>query len=109
MFGGNMGNMQGMMKKVQKMQADMAKMQEDLKTKTFEVAAGGGMITIVAKGTKELASITIKPEAVDKEDIDMLQDLIVVAVNEAFRKIDALSEQEMSKITKGMKLPPGFM
>lgn len=109
MFGGNMGNMQGMMKKVQKMQADMAKMQEDLKTKTVEVTAGGGMIKVVAKGTKELESITIQPEAVDKEDMDMLQDLIIVAVNEALRKIDAISEQEMGKITKGMKLPPGFM
>ena len=104
-MGGNMGNMQGMMKKVQKMQADMAKLQEELKTRTVETTVGGGALTIVANGKKEIESIKIKPEALDPDDVEMLQDMIVSGVNEAMRKIDEMTEREMSKITGGMKLP----
>ena len=107
MFNGmnNMGNMQGMMKKVQKMQAEMLKMQEELKTRTVETTVGGGALTIVANGKKEIESINIKPEALDPDDVEMLQDMIVSGVNEAMRKIDEMTEREMSKITGGKKLP----
>ena len=106
--GGGMNNMQGMLKKVQKMQADMAKLQEDLKTRTVEATAGGGVVTVVANGSKELVSITVKPEAVDPDDVEMLQDLIVTAVNDALKKIDEMTETEMNKITGGMKMPGIF-
>ena len=102
---GNAGNMQGMMKKVQKMQAEMMKMQEELKTRTVETTVGGGALTIVANGKKEIESIKIKQEAIDPDDVEMLQDMIVSGVNEALRKIDEMTEREMSKITGGMKLP----
>ena len=102
---GNAGNMQGMMKKVQKLQAEMLKMQEELKTRTVETTVGGGALTIVANGKKEIESINIKPEALDPDDVEMLQDMIVSGVNEALRKIDEMTEREMSKITGGMKLP----
>ena len=100
--------MQGMLKKVQKMQAEMTKLQEDLKTRTVETTSGGGVVTVVANGNKEVVSITIKPEAVDPEDVEMLQDLIVTAVNDAMKKIDAMTETEMGKITGGMKMPGVF-
>ncbi len=108
MYKGGMNNMQGMLKKVQKMQAEMTKLQEDLKTRTVEATSGGGAVTAVANGNKEVVSITIKPEAVDPEDVEMLQDLIVTAVNDAMKKIDAMTETEMGKITGGMKMPGVF-
>ena len=104
-----MNNMQGMMKKVQKMQADMLKLQEELKTRTMEITTGGGAVTLVVNGKKELTSIKIDPAAVDPEDVEMLQDLIVTAVNEGMRKIDEMTEKEMSKVTGGMKLPGGML
>ena len=102
---GNAGNMQGMMKKVQKMQAEMLKMQEELKTRTVETTVGGGALTIVANGKKEIESIKIKPEAIDPDDVEMLQDLLIAAVNEGMRQVDAVVEQEMSKITGGLGIP----
>lgn len=109
MFGNNMGNMQGMMKKMQKLQSEMAKLQEDLKTRTIEASAGGGVVTVVANGKKELVSVKIDPSAVDPEDVDMLQDLLLAAVNEAMRKVDEMTEREMGKLTSGMKLPAGML
>lgn len=108
MFNGGMGNMQGMMKKVQKMQADMVKMQEELKTRTIETTVGGGAVKVVVNGKKEVESLSIAPEAVDPEEVEMLQDMIVSAVNEGMRKIDEMTEREMSKLTGGMKLPGMF-
>lgn len=105
MFPGGMGNMQGMMKKVQKMQADMMKMQEELKARKFENSVGGGAVSVVVSGKKELESIKINPEAVDVDDMEMLEDMIISAINECMRQIDETSEKEMSKITGGMKLP----
>ena len=99
MFPGGMGNMQAMMKKVQKMQADMAKMQEDLKSRTVETSVGGGAVTVVVSGKKELKSIKINPTAVDPEDVEMLEDM---------KQIDELTEKEMAKVTGGMKLPGMF-
>lgn len=103
--GGGMGNMQAMMKKVQKMQNDIVKMQEELKKRTFETTVGGGAVTVVMTGKKELQSIKIDPSAVDPEDVEMLEDLIVTAVNEGIRQVEEISEKEMAKITGGMKLP----
>lgn len=108
MFNPGMANMQGMMKKVQKMQSDMIKMQEDLKTRTIETTVGGGAVTVVVSGRKTLEKITIDPSAVDPEDVEMLQDLIVSAVNEGMRKVEEMTEKEMAKITGGMKLPGMF-
>ena len=109
MFGNNMGNMQGMMKKMQKLQAEMAKLQEELKTRTVVASAGGGVVTVVANGKKELVSVKIDPAAVDPEDVDMLQDVLLAAVNEAMRKVDEMTEREMGKLTSGMKLPSGLL
>lgn len=103
--GGGMGNMQAMMKKVQKMQNEMLKAQEELKKRTVESTVGGGAVSVVVSGRKELVSIKINPDAVDVDDIEMLEDMIVSAVNEGIRKADEMSEKEMAKITGGMKLP----
>jgi hypothetical protein len=104
---GNMGNMGAMMKKVQKLQEDMAKLQEELKARTLDASAGGGAVKVVINGDKQLQSIKIDPAAVDAEDLEMLEDLIVVAVNEAVKKVDDMMSQEMGKLTGGLKLP-GF-
>ena len=85
---GGMNQMQ-MMKQAQKMQENLMKMQEELQAKEYEATAGGGVITAVCGGNRELKSITIDPEAVDPEDVEMLQDMIVAAVNEAMRKAEA--------------------
>ncbi len=108
MFNGGMGNMQGMLKKVQKMQADMMKMQEDLKNRTVETTVGGGAVSVVVSGKKELKSIKINPSAVDPDDVEMLEDLIISAVNEGMRQVDEMTEKEMGKVTGGMKLPGMF-
>ena len=105
---GNMGNMAGMMKKVQKLQADMAKLQEELKARTLEASVGGGAVTVVVTGEKQIKSIKIAPTAVDPEDVEMLEDLVAVAVNEALKKVDDMMAQEMGKLTGGMNLPPGM-
>lgn len=103
-----MGNMQGMLKKVQKMQADMQKMQEELKQRTVEASAGGGSVTVVMNGEKVVQSIKIDPAAVDPEDVEMLEDIVVSAVNEAGRKVDDMMAQEMGKVTGGMNIPGLF-
>lgn len=108
MFNPGMSNMQGMMKKVQKMQADMLKMQEEIKSRTIETTAGGGAVTVVVSGRKTVEKITIAPSAVDPEDVEMLQDMIITAVNDGLRQVEEMTEKEMSKITGGMKLPGGF-
>lgn len=102
---GGLGNMQGMLQKVQKMQGEIQKMQAELQARTFEATVGGGAVTVVMSGKKELQSIKLAPTAVDPEDVEMLQDLIVAAINEAMHQIDEVSEKEMNKITGGMKLP----
>ena len=105
-FGG--GNMNNLVKQAQKMQKDMEKLQEELKDKTIETSAGGGAITVVASGRKEIKEIVIKPEVVDPNDVEMLQDLIVAAVNEAIRKADDMVNSEMNKITGGLGGIPGL-
>lgn len=102
------GNMAKMMKQVQKMQADMAKMQEELGKRTVESTAGGGVVRAVASGKQEIVSIEIKPEAVDPEDVEMLQDLVLTAVNDALKKAQEMVSQEMGKLTGGMNIPGLF-
>jgi len=99
-----------MLKQVQKMQQDMAKAQDELADQTVEATVGGGAVQVKANGKLEILSITIKKEVVDPEDIEMMQDLILSAINEALRKAQDVSQQTMSKITGGMNLPkiPGL-
>ncbi|QGQ48565.1 YbaB/EbfC family nucleoid-associated protein [Metabacillus sediminilitoris] len=108
MRGGGMGNMQKMMKQMQKMQKDMAKAQEELAVKTVEGTAGGGMVTVIVNGQKELVEVNIKEEVVDPEDIEMLQDLVLAATNDALKKMDDLTNDTMGQFTKGMNLPGMF-
>lgn len=103
-----MKNMGQMMKQVQKMQKQMMKAQEELKEKTVEATAGGGMVTVIASGDKRIVDVKIAEEVVDPDDVDMLQDLILAATNEALKKVDELVEQDLGKYTKGMNLPGMF-
>lgn len=96
--------MQQMMKQAQKMQQKMQKMQEELEGREVEASAGGGVVTVVVTGKKEIKSIQIKPEAVDPDDVEMLEDLILAAVNEALRKAEEMVQNEMAKITGGLNL-----
>lgn len=107
-FQGGMGNMNNMIKQAQKMQKDMMKVQEELELRQIEASAGGGAVTVVVTGKKELVSIIIKPEVVDPEDVEMLQDLILAAVNEAIRKAEEMVSGEMGKLTGGLGLPGGM-
>jgi DNA-binding YbaB/EbfC family protein len=107
-FPGGMGNMNNLMKQAQKMQKDMEKMQAELADKTVQASVGGGMVEVTVNGKKEILDITIKPEVVDPDDIEMLQDLVISAVNEAMRKADELTQSEMSQITGGMGMPGLF-
>ena len=99
------GNMNNMIRQAQKMQQDMMKAQEELESKTYEAAAGGGVVSAAVSGKKELLSVTIDPEAVDPDDVEMLQDLIVAAINEALRKASEDAASQMSKLTGGLNLP----
>jgi len=103
-----LGNMGKMMKQVQKMQADMAKLQEELVNRTVEASSGGGMVKAVVNGKQEVKSIEINPEAVDPEDLEMLQDMILAAINEALRKSQEMVAAEMNKITGGVSIPGLF-
>ena len=104
-MGGMGGNMNNMIRQAQKMQQDMLKAQEELESKTYEAGAGGGVVTATVSGKKELTGITIDPEAVDPDDVEMLQDLIVAAVNEALRKANEDAASQMSRLTGGLNLP----
>lgn len=100
-----MKNMNQLMKQAKKMQEQLLKAQDALGTQTVEGTAGGGVVTVVATGHKVIQSITIKPEAADPEDVEMLQDLVVAAVNDALKKADEMSQQQLGSLTKGMNLP----
>ena len=105
MGGGGMGNL---MSQMQKLQEEMAKTQAELETEEISVTVGGGMVTVVATGDKKLKSITIRREVVDPDDIEMLQDLVLSAVNDALTKVDELQEERMGGLTGGLGLPPGL-
>jgi len=102
------GNISKMMKQAQKIQQDMARLQEELKERTVEASAGGGAVEVIVSGKQELLSIKIKPEAVDPDDIEMLQDLVLAAVNEGLKKSQEMVTAEMSKITGGLNIPGLF-
>lgn len=108
MQGGIPGNMGQMMKQVQKMQRDMEKTQQELEGKTYESSAGGGAIHVTVTGKKVLTEIKLDPSIVDPDDVEMLQDLIMVAVNEAMKNAEDEIAREMGKITGGVKLPGMF-
>jgi DNA-binding YbaB/EbfC family protein len=93
------------MKQAQQMQAKMGQVQEELKNETVESSAGGGMVKVVITGDLEIRSITVDPEAVDPEDVEMLQDMVAAAVNEAIRSAQELAAQKMSAVTGGMNIP----
>ena len=103
MMGG--GNMQQLARQAQKLQQQMTKMQEELEAREFEAAAGGGMVTVRVNGRKELLSVEIKPEAVDPDDIEMLEDLVAAAINATVKQVDETAEAEMGKLTGGMNIP----
>jgi nucleoid-associated protein EbfC len=104
-----MGQQFKMLKQLQQMQAKMAKIQEDLGSKTVTGTAGGGMVEVVANGHQNVLSVTLKPEVVDPADVEMLQDLVLAAVNDAMDKARELASKEMGAVTAGIGLPPGLM
>lgn len=106
--GGSNQNMNAMIKQAQKMQDEITKLQDDIEEREFTATAGGGAVEVVLYGKKSIKTLTIKPEVVDKEDVEMLQDLVISAVNEAISKIEETTEDEMSKITGGVSLPGLF-
>lgn len=109
-FGGGMmpQNMNNLLKQAQKMQESMQKMQAELEQKEIESSVGGGAVTVKLNGRKEVLDINIKPEVVDPDDIEMLQDLVLSAINEALRTVDEMQATQMSKVTGGMNIPGLF-
>ena len=105
--GGMPNNMNNLMKQAQKMQKQMQEMQEDLDKQTYEATAGGGVVKAIVNGKKELINLTIDPEAVDPDDVEMLEDLIVAAINEAMRISEEKVNEQMSKLTGGLGGLPG--
>lgn len=104
-YGGGQQNMQGMIRQAQKMQEMMQQKQTEIAEQEFRATAGGGAVEVVMTGKKELTEIKISPDVVDPEDIEMLQDLVIAAVNEAIRTVEEATEAEMSKITGGLNMP----
>ncbi|WP_431028559.1 YbaB/EbfC family nucleoid-associated protein [Lysinibacillus sp. LZ02] len=100
-----MGNMQGMMKKMQKMQKEMMEAQEALNQQQFEGTAGGGMVKVIMNGQRQVLEVNLDESVVDPEDIEMLQDLIVIATNEVLKKVDETTNATMGKFTQGLNLP----
>lgn len=105
---GGTQNMNQVIKKAQKMQDQITELQDQIEAREFSATSGGGAVTVVLTGKKNVKSLSIKPEVVDPDDIEMLQDLIISAVNEAINNIEAETEAEMSKITGGVSLPGLF-
>lgn len=106
--GGGMGNMQSIMKQAQKMQEELGRKQQELQEKSYEVKTGGGAVTLKIKGDRTIEELTLSPEVVDPDDIEMLQDLIVSAFKEAFEQIDKEAEESMGQMTGGLKIPGLF-
>ena len=102
------GNMQQLMRQAQKMQQQMMAMQEDLDAREYEGTAGGGAVACKISGKRQLISLTIQPDAVDPDDVEMLQDMIKALINEAIAKVDAINSAEMEKVTGGLNLPGVF-
>ena len=106
--GGGAQNMNQMIKQAQKMQDQITELQEDIEAREFSATAGGGAVEVTITGKKTIKSLTLKPEVVDPNDIDMLQDLIISAVNEAVNNVESTTKNEMGKITGGVSLPGLF-
>ncbi|MFZ1683386.1 MAG: YbaB/EbfC family nucleoid-associated protein [Candidatus Zixiibacteriota bacterium] len=100
-----MGGLGDMMKQIQKMQAKMEELQAQLEKETVEGSAGGGMVKVLANGKNDIISITIDPEVVDKNDVAMLQDLVMAAVNQTRQKVQEMQAEQMSGLTGGLKIP----
>lgn len=98
----------GMLKQAQRIQAQLAKIQEEMAQKTIEASSGGGMVTVVVNGKQEIVSLKIEREVVDPDDVDMLQDLVLAAVNEGMRKSQEMVAEEMRKLTGGLSIPGLF-
>lgn len=105
---GGMGNMSNMIKQAQKMQQDMLKMQEEIEQQSVEATSGGGAVSVKMSGKKVIEEIKINPEVVDADDVEMLEDLILVAVNDALKKVDDINQSKMSQLTGGMNIPGLF-
>lgn len=103
-----MNNMNQMMKQVKKMQQQMMKAQEELGNREFEGTAGGGVVSVTVNGHKKVLAVNIKPEAVDPDDVEMLQDLVLTAINDAMNRAEESGAQEMGKFTGGMNIPGLF-
>lgn len=102
------GNMNNMIKQAQKMQQNMLKMQEEIEKEEFEASAGGGAVTVKMSGKKELIGVSIKPEVLDPDDVEMLEDLILTVVNDVISKVDEANTSKMSSITGGLNIPGMF-
>jgi len=102
------GNMQQLARQAQKLQQKMTEMQEELEAREYEASAGGGMVSVKVNGKKELLALSIKPEAVDPDDVEMLEDMVMAAINEALREATETTEREMGKLTGGMSMPGLF-
>lgn len=107
-YGGGPQNMNAMIRQAQKMQDKITELQEDIEARDFTASVGGGAVEVVVTGKKNIKSLTIKPEVVDPEDIEMLQDLVISAVNEAIANVEKVTEEEMTKVTGGVSLPGLF-
>ncbi len=107
-FPGAPGNMNNMMKQVQKMQKDMEKAQQELEVQIYETTAGGGAVKLTVNGKKEVLALTLSPSVVDPDDIEMLQDLILVALNDALKQVDEQANKVMGRMTGGMNIPGLF-
>ena len=107
-MGGGPGNMNSMIRQAQKMQEEMEAVQNELNESEFKAAAGGGAVEVVMNGKREVLSVTTKPEVVDPEDVEMLQDLLIAATNEVLRTIETTTSQRMEKVTGGLNVPGMF-
>ncbi len=107
-MGGGPKNMNAMLKQAQKMQSDITTLQDELEQRDFSASVGGGAVNITITGKRTVKALTIKPEVVDPEDVEMLEDLIMSAFNEAVRILDETSEEEMKKVTGGVSIPGLF-
>lgn len=107
-MGGGAQNMQNMIRQAQKMQAEITTVQEEIENQTFSATTGGGAVEITMNGRKQVQSLNIKPEVVDKDDVEMLQDLLISAINECVKQIDETSESRMGAITGGVSFPGLF-
>ena len=107
-MGGGPQNMNAMLRQAQKMQEDMAALQAELEEREYDVSAGGGMVQVKINGKREILSIDVTPDIVDPDDVEMLEDILVAAVNEAIKRVDSTTEEEMQKITGGLGMPGLF-